>query len=415
MASAAYDVARTYPFNPQVQSQILPYTRDRNGNDAPVSQQYVIVETFELAGQQRFRAGAASANWNQVRGQIEQAELLNIAQTERLFFTAIYQRELRDLNQSLTSLNEQLVGVLERREQAGQANAADVSLARIQAQSARRQQRLAEATYQTALTALCNHLNLEADLLPELTGNWLEWQWASFDAILRSPAAELTWPQSPSNEAVEPVDRGRLVAPIDEAAAMQLVANRPDVVAARASVAMARAALGLADAMRRPNLQMGPMWQRDNAATEYWGVQAQIDVPVVNTGSPLVRQRSAELRQQQITASQLANKAYLEARAAIQRYERARRLVEQSRGEMGVPISEAMRPFEDQFQAGQIDLLQVLAARASLAQSRQSFLDLLNELALAAADVTQATGLSPAQILITRSAASPRPEELPAP
>ena len=108
---------------------------------------------------------------------------------------------------------------------------------------------------------------------------------------------------------------------------------------------------------------------------------------------------SAELRQQQIAAAQLENRAVLEARAAIQRYERARRLVEQSRGEFAQSIPEALKPFEDQFKAGQITLLQVFAARATLVQSRQSFLDLLNELALAAADVTQATGLPPQQLM----------------
>ena len=61
VAHAAYHVAKTYPFNPQFQTQVLPYTRGRNCNDAPVSQQHVIVQTFELAGQSRFRSGAAAA------------------------------------------------------------------------------------------------------------------------------------------------------------------------------------------------------------------------------------------------------------------------------------------------------------------------------------------------------------------
>ena len=85
VAHTACHVAKTYPFNPQFQTQVLPYTRDRNGNDAPVSQQHVIVQTFELGGQQRFRVGAASANWAQVIGTIRQAELMNAAQTTRLF------------------------------------------------------------------------------------------------------------------------------------------------------------------------------------------------------------------------------------------------------------------------------------------------------------------------------------------
>jgi outer membrane protein TolC len=198
-----------------------------------------------------------------------------------------------------------------------------------------------------------------------------------------------------------------------------LVVNRPDVVAARSAVAMAAENMRLADAMRCPNLQAGPMYQRDEASGVFWGVQAQIDIPVVNTGKPLVQQRMAELRLQQVTATQLENRAILEARAAIQRYERARRLVAQSRDEFNRDLSKALKPFEDQFKAGQITLLQVFAARTTLIQSQQSFFDLLNELTLATADVTQATGLPP-QMLIIMMESLPKPEsetqpELPPP
>jgi outer membrane protein TolC len=184
-------------------------------------------------------------------------------------------------------------------------------------------------------------------------------------------------------------------------------------MAACAAVAMALEDVRLANASRRPDLQIGPMWQRDETATELWGIQAQMDLPVVNTGAALVAQRMAELRQQQIIAAQLENRAVLEARAAVRRYERARRLVEQSRGEFPGVISDALKPFEDQFKAGQITLLEVFAARAALAQSRQSFLDLLNELAMAAADVTQATGIPPQQLLTDVEPPELSPELLP--
>ncbi len=179
-----YQVAKTYPFNPQFQTQVLPYTRDRNGNDAPVSQQHVIVQTFELAGQGRFRAGVAAANWQQVRDTILAAELLSVAQTERLFFAALYQRDLLDIATSLAEQNEELVGVTERRLKAGLAIQADVALAGLQAQSARRQQRLAEANYETALMSLRNYLALDEDADLELSGQWTSWKWKSVADVL---------------------------------------------------------------------------------------------------------------------------------------------------------------------------------------------------------------------------------------
>jgi len=397
VAHAAFHVAKVYPFNPQFQTQVLPYSRDRNGNDGVVSQQHVIVQTFELGGQRQFRRRAAAANWRQVSNTILQAELTTTAQTMRLFYTAAYQRELRDMSQSLADMNQHLVGVMQRRQKAGQANQADVDLARLQSQSSRRQQRLAEASYQTSLIQLQNQLNLDARVPLELDNRWIHMRWQPLDGLTYGRSES-----QPTNDSLTTVDTNRKVDLNrfdNDATLRQLVANRPDVVAARAAATMASENIRLANAMRRPNLQMGPMWQRDQGATQFWGVQAQMNIPVVNTGKPLVRQRIAEQRLQQITAAQLENRAVLEARAAIRRYERARRLVEQSRGEVAFSVSEALAPFEDQFNAGQITLLQVFSARAAIAQSRQSFLDLLNELALAAADVTQATGLMPQQMV----------------
>jgi len=119
VAIAAIGVANTYIYNPQFQTQVLPYSRDRNGDDGAVSQQHVVVQTFELGGQQQHREGMAAANWRQVHHTVHQAELLNIAQTTRLFFAALYQRELLELSQSLADMNEQMIGVIERREKAG--------------------------------------------------------------------------------------------------------------------------------------------------------------------------------------------------------------------------------------------------------------------------------------------------------
>ncbi len=398
VAQAAFGVATTYPFNPQFQTQVAPYAQDRFGDNGSVAQQHVLVQTFELAHQRRFRAGGAAADWQRVRHDIRAAELISVAQTERLFFATLYQRDLRDLARTIAKLNTDLVGVIERRLQAGQAIRADVALARLQAQSARRQHRLTEANYQTAMMNLLSYLNLPETVEVDVRGRWRDWRWRPLAEVLSgthlSPPADpaSVFSTTESETAIEPLVK-------------RMVAERPDVVAARTAVAVARQNLALAEAMRIPNLQIGPMWQRDETATEFWGVQAQIDIPAVNTGTPLVRQRLAELRQKQVTASRLEQKALLEARSATLRYERARQLVEQSRGELAVVVPdgqampEVLKPFEDQFQAGQITLLQVFAARTTLTQSQQSYLDLLNELAQAAADVTQATSL-PAQQLI---------------
>ena len=103
-----------------------------------------------------------------------------------------------------------------------------------------------------------------------------------------------------------------------------MAASRPDVLAARADTDTARANSNFANASRIPDLQIGPYYQRDDFGTAYLGFRAQTDIPVINNGMPLVRQRQAEFFQRATIAQQLAARANLEAQAAADRYERAR-------------------------------------------------------------------------------------------
>ena len=96
------NVAGVYPWNPFVQAQYLPNGRPfipgAPGNAIGQSSYYVwAMQRFELAHQRRHREDSAMAALGQIRWNIQQAELLNIAQTERLFFTALYQRQLLEL------------------------------------------------------------------------------------------------------------------------------------------------------------------------------------------------------------------------------------------------------------------------------------------------------------------------------
>jgi outer membrane protein, heavy metal efflux system len=371
VSQAALGVARAYPFNPYAQIQALPLARDRFGGTPPVSHYVLLMQTLELAHQRRFRDAAGTADLTRIQWNIHQAELTNIALTERMFFAAIYQRGVRDLALSLAKLNEDLIGVLDRRFSAGQAQASDLALARLQAHAARQQANLTIATYNTAVLDLRTQLGLISSEPFEPLGDLTRFEWQGVVTTI----GEGTKP--PANDVLE------------------LVSGRPDVMAARADVAFSRANANLARAARVPNLQIGPYYARDDFATVFWGFRSQIDIPVVNNGMPLLRQRMAEVRQREITLEQLQNRAQLEAEAAIERYERARRLIDRSHVDFTRELAEDVRRVESQFQAGQTDLLRVYAARTGLIQAQRALLDTLNELAQAAARVSETTGLPP--------------------
>src|SRR5262249_6352311 len=115
---AAVNVARKYPFNTFVKTQYFPSSRDADGRTEKPSYYIWLMQTLELAHQRRFREQTAEAALNTIRWNVHQAELVNMAQTQRLYCTALYQRELRDLVRETADVNERLAGVLERRFQA---------------------------------------------------------------------------------------------------------------------------------------------------------------------------------------------------------------------------------------------------------------------------------------------------------
>jgi cobalt-zinc-cadmium efflux system outer membrane protein len=143
----------------------------------------------------------------------------------------------------------------------------------------------------------------------------------------------------------------------------------------------------------------GPFYSRDDFGTWFGGFQGQMDLMVNNNGQPLVRQRAAEHDQRAVTWQQLQIRAELEALAAVDRYERARRLVASSRRDMQGDLPAELQRLEEQFKENEIDVLRIFQARTSLIQNRRAALDLMNELAQATAAVTATTCILPSALL----------------
>ena len=392
VSTAAMGVAKTYPFNPFVQFQATPYENAPSIDPTAgvKTYQYILVmETFELAGQQKHRGQNAEAMLNSVRWNIYQAELQNIAMTERLYFTALYQQGIRELAQSVAELNRQMLTIMQRRFEAGQATAADVAVVRLDSRATQQQADLAEANYQTALLDLKRQLNVHPTMALSLDGELTKCQWKS---VLDGTFGAETLPAAFDG--------------MDDRVS-QLVACRPDVLAIRSNIDAARSNLRLAQANTVPSLQAGPYWQQDDFGVKYFGFRGQFDVPVVNSGRPLVRQRQAEMQQQQTTFEQLQVRAELEARAAVDRYERARGMIARARHEYSADLPAELHQIEELFKQGEVDVLRIFTARTSLIQTRRAWLDTLNELAQAAAMVTATTGLHPQSIVETAGSQEP--------
>ena len=389
----ALGVAQTYPFNPWVQIQVTPDPRLADGSTGTSAHYVLLTQTLQLAHQRQHREAAALSVLNGTRWNIVQAELLAVAQTERLYFAALYQRGMADISRANADLSRELLDISEKQLRGGQLSAADVAIVRLDESAARRRAALAQTNYQTALLDLRRQLNLPLSMPLSLSGNLTDFQFnPAASAALGKDAAEWESPTSDHEEV------GRSSAPSHVwEIAWQLAAARPDVLAAQSDLDAARANMNLARANKMPDLQIGPYYQKTDGGATLWGFRAQADLPVLNTGQPLVRQRMAEINQRQTVWEQLHQRAALDAQAAIDRYERARRLVAGSGSTLELP--QELSKLEAQFKAGEIDVLRIVTARTSLLAARQAQLDILHELAQAAAALTAATGLPPEAVV----------------
>lgn len=384
---AALGVAETYPFNPFLQVQATPYQQDNPDGNNTTYHYVLLMQTIQLAHQQQFREEGAVSVLNTTRWQIHQAELLNVAQTERLYFTTLYLRGIRELAIASDRNNQELLRTLERQLDAGQATAADVAIVRVDTKSTHQQVRLAIANYETALRDLKRQLGLPADHPAKIAGDLTEytWQLPSWD-LLHCHDENLTQLHDP-------------VAQPDTASVVNWASTRPDVLAAHSDIDVARAGLRLATASTVPDFQVGPYYQRTTDGTYFLGFRAQMDLPIMNSGRPLEAQRAAEHNQRVQIWQQTLRRAELEAQAAWERYLVALQAVEDDLTADLKTVPAELQSLERQFLEGEVDVVRVVQARNSIIQNQRTRLDLLNELSQSAANLTAATGIPVASLI----------------
>ncbi len=382
----ALGVAKAYPYSPTAAIEVVPSPQFSGGGVGKTKYQIALTQTLELTGQSQYRATAGRAQLNRTRCNIQMVAVATVAETERRYFQVRYRRELLKLTQSTAELNEHLLGVLERQFTAGKASAADVSLARIETRASQQQAALALAQYTSAEQALRIQLGLPPQELVELEGIGADGTWSqlAFDFPL------LRFPENNEQTEVPPgVD-------ID-AEVNHLAASRPDVLAADADVCEAQAQWQLAQANLTPNLLLGPKYERDESDSQFWGLMAEMNFGkrCTSQGNPLIRQQYAEYQRRRIVLDQLVLKATLEIEAAAQRCRQAQAAVALYDQEARSSVTADVATVADLFEAGQVDLINVFAARKAALQLGVSRAEALNELGQAVAELTVAAGRCP--------------------
>lgn len=379
-SSSAVAVAQQFPMelNPSLAVDVWPWTFERNfGQGSTRLDTAISVKWTQPIGPGRRsnRLGIAQATYDQTQWHVLQAELLALVQTYRLHQTATYRREKLRVAQQLAEFNVQLVRTIRRQAEAAQATPTDLVLAEVENQSMRQRLQVAEQQYLDAVTVLRKQIGL-----PEYAGSAV-------------PLGALTVPE------------GAL--PIDEEQLTRIaLAGHPEIQTAVAQANISHAAVGLARAERIPITSIGPLYERGEAGTTFYGLAVDTQIPILNPGRRLVWQREAEHRRDLVAAEQTRVRITAAVKASLAKWLRTRELVVEV-GDTAEAIEAQTQKMERLYTAGQTDLLKLLQVRQRLIEAENANLDMLWQATQAYADLLDATGATP--LLGALSVASDQP------
>lgn len=390
-SAEAVEVARRFPttLNPTLWVDIRPLVYESvpgqfrsNGtktskhlNQLDPLYYFSLRQPIEMGNQTTHRYHIAKAAYSQQQWNVVQAEMTALVQTYRFFQTAAYRREKLRIATEVSEFNDILVAKLPERLKQSQIKGDDVALAEIEAEAARQMVESARQDYAVALADLQNQLGV------------------------------------PGAAAVEPLGEFVLPGVIPEIEDRELVSlaiqNRPDIHAARAVVQGARSAVCLAKGDRIPTPVVGPVYERDETGSQFFGFVYITPIPILNNGQPLVRQREAEHRRAAAVEQQLEQRVAAQVKAAVAKWNSAARQV---RSTGGVPdvVRSRIKKLEDLFDIQQTDLTKLQQARLRLIQVENVRLDALWQATQAQADLLTAVG-TPSMIQALQ--AGPRPAQ----
>jgi cobalt-zinc-cadmium efflux system outer membrane protein len=369
VSSAAIEVARRFPtsLNPTLSVDARPWTFEKNTGEGarPLGTDFTVswMQPIELGGRTAIRTEIARAAFSQTQWHVLQAELSALVQTYRLHQTAAYRREKVRVAQQLAEFNQALVGTVQRQMRANQASVADVSMAEVENQATIQQLAASRQDYIAALTELRQQIGI-----PEYADNI-------------EPSGQLRLPKP-----IAPGDEENLIG--------TALASRPEIRAAAAQVAGSRAALSLARADRIPIPSVGPVYERDESGTSFYGLVLSSPIPVLNAGGPLVRQRETEYRRDAVALEQAKQRVRAQVKATLVKWNQVQQLVARTKATMQPIQAEAAR-MDRFYTAGQTDLIKLLQVRQRLIQAENAQLDALWQATQAYADLLTALGSTP--------------------
>ena len=320
-----------------------------------------LFQPIEVGGQRSARIDAAEANLRAARARLSRSRAEVLAETRKLYAQWVSARFRVGVAQKFVELGRRTVVDVRQQVEDGEASRIDVNTAIVELGQAH--QRLAEARRDERAA--------RADLA-------------------RSIAAEDDASIVPGTRLEELVDAFGPVQALDAATA-QALTQRADLVAGRASVEHARASLLLAERSAIPSPVIGAQWVLDNGDNIVLG-SVKLELPFFQRNAEERGAARAEVVTQEVKTTALERSVLEQVRAAAARHQDARELARLYEQEVVSAARENVALIREAHAAGKLGFSEVLRAERSAFETQSAWVDAVEELALARADLGLALG-----------------------
>ncbi len=359
VATAGVVIAKTYPFNPIYQGTFL----HAKGAAAPVENSFFnsheITLEVQLFHQQRFRQQQAFAALTRTDWEIATQELTFAVNAIRAYDAYLYRKGKLAVSEEFLRLNQKSVEQVKELVEQGKLKSGDLIVARAEVNDVQTQVNLNRTALITARRDFYRALGVrEGEVEPVGT---LE---------RAAPAGNLDQYLSAASEL------------------------RPDRFVWLAAVAEAEAEYQFQTAGRFGNPQVGPVYEYDDARTQFIGAKVQLPLPLFNRKPGERMQAQARRALALATVQQVDVEISQDVRLALQRLTEAENWVETYRKELLPNLKKSLTDAELLFEQGQggMDILRLLDVRRKLLRAQDGYLDALLAYTSTLADLAQAVG-----------------------
>lgn len=341
--------------NPQLQGAVGPRLR---AGDNSVDVGLGISQQLEVFGQPGARRAAAAESLTASQARLEALRVELAAEVRVAFARALAAEQSVRLADEARTLAEQSLKAAEERLTAGAASRIEVNTSRVEMGRASRERALAAQRRTVALGELRLLLGVEPSDELVLEGG------------LRAGAAT-----------AQPVE------PLLERA----LAQRPEVKAARSELEAARAEAKLAAREALPNPSLGVSYSREEGADIIQGTLG-IELPLFNRNQAARGVSAARVVQGEAALRATERLVRLEVGLALERYRAASAAAEAFSEEVLAALQQNLELVNEAYRAGKVDFLELLVIRREALDARRGYIDALEELSAADAQLKRAVG-----------------------